>query len=521
MKSTKKVLAIGLDAAEPSLIERWMNEGYLKNLASLCLKGTYGRLNSSADWLVGSTWPTFHTSTLPGKHGFYHYLQWQSDKMDYERPNPEWIPIVPFWRKLGNTYKVIAVDIPLTFSPTPINGIEISGWALHDRIYPISSFPKEKINWVIKNFGKPPISDEVGGLQETADLLKLKDELINANKKEAELVTALIKDEEWNLFLCCFSSTHRGGHKFWAPTNIKGGFSEKQGFQFNNALRDVYQSCDEAIGKILNNIDEEITVLVFSLHGMGANTTLADTMLPQMITRILNGKTESEKIKSDNFIKKLRNAVPLEWRSNFRKLLPFWLQDKMTAYWRMGKIDWTTTKVFNLVADLQGYIRINLKGREKEGIVEHGEEYDRLCNKVIEGLKTFKDANDLEPVAESISRSDQIFYKGNGFNNLPDIIVKWKFKPAVNYRKIISSEYGELEWPSPGLNPDGRSGNHRPEGFLLAAGKNIKINSTFEKKHIVDLAPTILHLLDIPIPEEYDGKVIEDILKEKSRLNLK
>ena len=178
----------------------------------------------------------------------------------------------------------------------------------------------------------------------------------------------------------------------------------------------------------------------------------------------------------------------------------------------MGKIDWTTTKVFNLVADLQGYIRINLKGREKEGIVEQGEEYDWLCNKVIKGLKTFKDANDLEPVVESISRSDQIYYKGSGFNNLPDIIVKWKFKPAINYKKIISSEYGELEWPSPGINPDGRSGNHRPEGFLLAAGKNIKINSAFEKKHIIDLVPTILHLLDIPIPEDYDGKVIEDIL---------
>ncbi|MDO8549652.1 MAG: alkaline phosphatase family protein [Ignavibacteria bacterium] len=512
MKSTKKILAIGLDAAEPSLIERWMNEGYLKNLASLRLKGTYGRLNSSADWLVGSTWPTFHTSTLAGKHGFYHYLQWNSDKMDYERPNPEWIPATPFYRLLDNNCKVIAVDMPLTYPPKTFNGIEISGWALHDRIYPISSFPKEKINWVIKNFGKPPISDEVGGLQEMTDLLKLKDELINANKKEAELVTALIKDEEWNLFLCCFSSTHRGGHKFWEPTNIKGDFSEEQKIQFDNALRDIYQSCDEAIGKIINCTSKEATILIFSLHGMGVNTTLADKILLQMIARILNGKAESEKIKSDNFIKKLRNAVPLEWRSNFRKFLPFWLQDKMTAYWRMGKVDWTTTKVFNLVADLQGYIRINLKGREKEGIVEQGEEYDWLCNKVIEGLKTFKDANNFEPVVESISRSDQIFYKGNGFNNLPDIIVKWKFKPAVSYKKIISSEYGELEWPSPGINPDGRSGNHRPEGFLLAAGKNIKINSTFEKKHIVDLAPTILHLLGVSVLEDYDGKVIEDIL---------
>lgn len=509
MKSGKKVVAIGLDAAEPSLIEKWMNEGYLKNLASLRSKGSYGILNSSADWLVGSTWPTFYTSTLPGKHGFYHYLQWKSDKMDYERPNSEWISAIPFWRQLGDKFRVISVDIPLTFPQSPINGIEISGWALHDRIYPISSFPKEKINWVIKNFGKPLISDEVGGLQEMSELLKLKNELINANKKAAELVTSLIEKEEWDLFLSCFSSTHRAGHKFFKATNIKGGFSEEQKLQFDNALRDIYQSCDEAIGKIISCIDENVTILIYSLHGMGVNTTLADNILPQMLSVILNGKKDSGNIKKEGFIKKIRNAIPLKWRSNIRKLLPYSLQDKMTAYWRMGSIDWSNTKAFNLVADLQGYIRVNLKGREKEGIIEPEEEYNQLCEKLIKGLKTFKDVDSMEPVVESAKRSNQIFYEGSGFNNLPDIIVKWKFKPVINYKKIISEEFGEIVCPLPGKNPDGRSGNHRQYGFLIAVGDKFKTNSYFEKKyHIIDIAPTILNILDIKKPIEMDGEII-------------
>src|SRR4030065_2456354 len=97
MKSKNKVLVIGLDAAEPSLVEKWMVAGYLKNLAVLRSQGAYGRLSSSADWLVGSTWPTFYTGTPPENHGFYHYLQWRSDKMDYDRPNPKWISANPFW----------------------------------------------------------------------------------------------------------------------------------------------------------------------------------------------------------------------------------------------------------------------------------------------------------------------------------------------------------------------------------------------------------------------------------------
>jgi len=511
MKSTNKVLAIALDAAEPSLIEKWIAEGYLKNLASLRSRGSYGRLSSSAEWLVGSPWPTFYTGTMPDKHGIYHYLQWRSDKMDYERPNPDWISAVPFWRKLGENYRIIAVDMPLAFPPDPFNGIEVSGWASHDRIFEPFSYPPEKIKWVIKKFGKPPISDEVGGLQEMNELIKVKDELIQANKKETELVIELIKNEKWDLFLCCLTAPHRGGHKFWDITNIKGRYSETEKLLFKNYLRDIYVSCDQAVGEILRNAGEDVEVLVFSLHGMGVNTTLTDKMLPAMISNIMNGKKTTAKNGSDSFIKKVRNMIPLELRSNLRKLLPMALQDKMTAYWRMGNKDWTSTKVFNLVADLQGYIRINLKGREKEGAVESGEEYENICGRLKEGLLSFKDVATGEQVIENIKKKDELFVKGKGFDNIPDLLVQWKDKPASSYTKIVSEEFGEVEWPMPGLNPDGRSGNHRPQGFLLMAGKNIKVNSSIENRHIIDLAPSIISLLGVGIPKDFDGKVIEEI----------
>ena len=140
MNPRKKVLAIGLDAADSSLVEKWMEEGTLRNLASLRSKGSFGRISSSADWLAGSPWPTFYTGTLPGEHGFYHYLQWKADKMEYERPGPDWIHADPFWRRLGNNCRVIAVDIPLTFPPVPFNGIEISGWASHARYISLNAW---------------------------------------------------------------------------------------------------------------------------------------------------------------------------------------------------------------------------------------------------------------------------------------------------------------------------------------------------------------------------------------------
>lgn len=97
-------------------------------------------------------------------------------------------------------------------------------------------------------------------------------------------------------------------------------------------------------------------------------------------------------------------------------------QRVMTTYWRMGGIDWNNTMVFSLLTDLQGYIRINLKGREKEGIVEE-EDYQKICSKIIDSLKSLKDSETNEPVVETIKRRDELFTEGNGFNNLPDIIV--------------------------------------------------------------------------------------------------
>jgi predicted AlkP superfamily phosphohydrolase/phosphomutase len=508
-QENKKVLAIALDAAEPGLIEKWIADGSLINLASLRSKGTYGRLSSSAEWLAGSPWPTFYTGTLPSTHGLYHYVQWKSDKMEYLRPGPAWINAVPFWRKLADK-KIITLDIPLTFPPTPITGIEISGWASHDGIYPPLSFPKEKLEWVKENFGESPVSVEMGGLQTFEDLKKIKDELIDANQKVVRLFTNLLNSENWDLAMCCFSSTHRGGHKLWDTTNVKNAceLGNKE-IIFKGWLKEIYESCDESVGKILESINDDVSVLIFSLHGMGANSSLAEYLLPSMVSNILSEKSSLEK---ENFIKKIRKKIPLEWRSNFKKILPLKLQDKITAYWRMGGTDWNKTKAFNLIADLQGYIRINLKGREMNGIVEDGEEYDQLCNKIIEGLKTFKDNKTGEPIIEAVERSDNLFERGPGFDKLPDILVKWKFKPVAEYIKIVSSEFGEVELPSPGKNLEGRSGNHHPDGFLIAVGENFR-NPIFEKKHhIIDLAPTILNLLNVEKPIEMEGKsIISDL----------
>ncbi len=502
----ERVLMIAFDAAEPTLVEKWMDEGFLPNLQRLRSQGSSGRLATSAEWLAGSPWPTFYTGTMPAEHGIYHILQWQADRMNFGRPSPDWLPLRPFWRELGqNGRRAIAIDIPMTYPPGPFDGVELSGWASHDLLSPTASYPEDLLSRVRREFGASPMREEVGGLQRPKDLLHVRDELIRATRLVADLAVQLMTEESWDLFIVAFGATHRGGHKLWSLTGMAGSATEEERLELSDALRDIYAACDAALGKLIQ-ASRAAQVLAFSLHGMGANTDRAN-LVSAMLPRIIENRAESGNSRP-GILQRLREAIPLEWRSGVKSLLPANLQDRLSLFWRKPAMTWDRMPAFSLVPDLQGYIRVNLQGREAAGIVRPGEEYDQLLDRVARGLLTFVDADTGKPVVDRMLRVDELYPEGARRNHLPDLIVCWTDTPVAEHRALVSPLYGRIDWPSPGRNPDGRSGNHRPQGFLVAAGERIAQGRPIEGAHIVDLAPTAYALLGVPQPPQMSGKVL-------------
>jgi predicted AlkP superfamily phosphohydrolase/phosphomutase len=496
---------IALDAAEPSLVEKWMDEGFLPSLRRLRSQGSSGRLATSAEWLAGSPWPTFYTGTTPADHGIYHILQWQADRMTFGRPSPDWLPLRPFWRELGqNGRRAIAIDVPMTYPPGPFGGVEISGWATHDLLSPAASYPEDVLGWVRREFGPSPMREEVGGLQRPKDLLHVRDELIRATGLVGDMAVQLMARETWDLFMVAFGATHRGGHKLWSLTGVGGAVTGDERTELSHALRDIYVACDSAVAKLIQ-ASGAAHVITFSLHGMGPNTDRAN-LVSAMLPRILEDRAESGVKSQPGVLQRLRKAVPLEWRSRVKSLLPANLQDRLTLFWRKPDMQWDRMSAFSLIPDLQGYIRINLQGREAAGIIRPGEEYDQLCDRIAQGLLTFVDADTGRPVVDRMLRIDELYPEGARRDHLPDLIVCWTDTPAADHRALVSPLYGTIAWPAPGQNPDGRSGNHRPQGFFIAAGKGIPPASRIEGGHIVDLAPTAFALLGLPQPPSMHGK---------------
>jgi predicted AlkP superfamily phosphohydrolase/phosphomutase len=416
----------------------------------------------------------------------YHYLQWHAQRMTVMGPDSEWLPQRVFWRDAAAAgRRVVAIDMPSVYAPEPINGIDINGWSNADLLAPPSSYPPDVLPWAERTFGRAQLGSEASTIQPRA-LKRLRDALIRCTGQTCELALSLMQRESWDLFLVNFTATHRGGHKLWGRDD----------------LRDVYAACDAAVGRLVERASPS-TALVFSVHGMGPNTSRVHA-LPQMLEQVLAGRAPTG-VRRASVVSRLRRLVPSGLRSTVKSMLPRRMRDGLTVFWRMREVDVHTARVFPLVADLQGYIRLNVRGREAGGMVDRGLEYDQLCEAIADGLRTFVDADTGEPLVADIARSDSVYDGAPGCVHLPDLIVRWAASPSSAHRQITSPRYGTIAWVTPGTAPDGRPGNHRAEGFAIAAGTAIAADATIQRGHIVDLAPTVFDLLGLEPRPEWTG----------------
>jgi predicted AlkP superfamily phosphohydrolase/phosphomutase len=108
-------------------------------------------------------------------------------------------------------------------------------------------------------------------------------------------------------------------------------------------------------------------------------------------------------------------------------------------------------------------------------------------------------------------RADRLYPSAERRDLLPDLIVQWARRRRVLDRWISSPRYGTIAMPTPGKNTDGRGGNHRPHGFLLAAGPGVG-HGQVAGASILDLAPTVYSLFGISPPAEMRGQVLLEVV---------
>jgi predicted AlkP superfamily phosphohydrolase/phosphomutase len=456
---------IGLDAADLAFIQSSSSE--LPNLRRAIGKSVLHTIRSTADLLTGSVWPTFATATNPGDHGMYHHLQWDAKSMRMRRVSAEWFDFEPFWYELARRgRRVIAVDVPLIFPPRDLTeGIAVLNWGSHDQLGPLTCHPRHLEGEVRRRFGSHPMGIEIPVGKSVSELEKIRDNLVKGARRKGALVRWVLDQAPWDFFLTAFGETHRGGHILWPDG--PGGETIPA-----HALLDVYRAVDEAVGDILAAPSlAGAGVIVFALHGMGPNIS-QEHFVPRVMDLVNAGfaggtpdrPSSTEPPSKRGIVRMLREHVPASIQNRIARLVPVSVRDEVVSRSVVGGHDWSVTSGFDLAADLNGYLRLNVRGREREGILERdGDALRRYVAWVRECFESLRIAATGEPLVGEVHWTPDAF-PGPQVDHLPDLIVTWAGGPPTE--RIESARIG----PVTAQLATGRSGNHRRDGFCAVSG---------------------------------------------------
>jgi predicted AlkP superfamily phosphohydrolase/phosphomutase len=159
--------------------------------------------------------------------------------------------------------------------------------------------------------------------------------------------------------------------------------------------------------------------------------------------------------------------------------------------------------------DLTGLLRINLRGRERDGIVHAGSDYQSLCAQLEEFLSSLRDEVTGRPIVSSIVRAYEVTPASAPYRDgQPDLIVRWQAVRTSDVPALTSSLLPAFRCPAPRWLPSGRTGNHLPDGWFIAAGPDVAAGTASSLHDVLDLVPTARALLGLEPDAALHGRPI-------------
>lgn len=484
------IALIGFDAVGAEPVERMLAAGKLPALASALARGRRIELETPADRFPAAAYTEMYTGVRLGRHGVHYPFQW-SPEAQRVAVGPAQAPPPAAWERLAaDGRRSLVIDPYEIHPPAHTNGLVVSGWQLLDRVVLRAwSRPEAARGELVRRHGRPTVVGETFGRSSPRELLRIRRALLDGPARVASLAEEQLASDSFDLAWIGFASAHLAGHLFWDLSEVDAEHATRGELDLiETALEEIYVATDAALGRVLESLPGGTDAIVASPLGMAANTSRAD-LLPQMLERVLGEvQPTDEQEGGQGFLWRLRGAVPTDLRATVARRLPDRVALELAARLDTRGIDWARTPAFAAPSDSLGYIRLNRRGRERDGIVEPGA-VDELIGRIEAGLASFSDIGGGPCVARVERVADAI--SGERAGDLPDLVVHWSEVPATGLAGVRSGLHGEVRRHA----GSGRSGNHPPRGawavLLPAAATAVEIGrspATF------DLATTALAL---------------------------
>lgn len=489
----KKILIIGLDGATWDLIKPWVDDGKLATFNKLMKNGVWGNLESTIPPWTIPAWESMSTGKNPKKLGFATFMVRDGYKFTphiFKHKRQKMI-----WDILSHSgHSVVVANLPNIYASQKIKGCMIAGWLRLEMghiTYPINLINEinERCNgYEIDIFDVDFEKGQIIGSPKEGEYLKRCDKLL---EKHFLAFRYLLQRCRWNFGFIVFVTPDRIQHKYWE----------------NNILLEHYTKIDKKLEELIEEISDETIVFLLSDHGFGPvkyTLNINEFLIKEGYLKL---KKNNKRVTTFNFLTFIRRSKLLPLARAFIRLLPYpiakHLKEKASSInFEKMDIDWSNTKAF--AYGVFGDIYLNVKGREPNGSV-NPKEYYKILDEIIGKLQNLEYKG--KKLNAQIFKKEEIYPNATLWDNLPDLVVVptndgiHAINPNIGIGRAIESK--------------GTGGNHRLNGIFLAFGPEIKKGQRTDVK-IYDVAPTILHIFGLPVPNDMDGRVLMEIFEEDS-----
>ncbi len=515
-----KVLVIGLDGVTFDLLGPWIEAGELPNLKRLMDRGAWGKLRTTLPPISSSSWSSFVTGVNPGKHGLVDFVFPGAESYKVTMIDATSRRTQSLWHWLNDAgYQVGLLGIPTTYPPEPVDGFMISGFLAPG---PESewAYPPELKEELLAELGEFHLSPEER-YRSTRWLDRFLDDLTASVENRTQAALYLMRNKPWDLFAVVYWDTDMVQHETWRlldPSHPRHDAAEAAAHR--EQILTFHRKVDADVGRLLGEADggEETLVVVMSDHGFGpvhsfflTNNWLASlgllkfkrnpwTAFKRLLFRLGYTPLQMFRIARALGLGSLRRKVRFQQQAGLVN----------RAFLSFDDVDWSRTRAFSIGSF--GQVYVNVAGVRPQGIVQPGREYEELKEFLVREAAALRDPRSGEPLVERVYRREEI-YSGPYLDRTPDLIVQprgWEYM-AFGHADLGSNKLVEAI--------TGLSGHHRPDGVLILSGSGVKPGTELAGASILDLTPTLLHALGVPVPEALDGRVLVEAFEAASLLS--
>jgi predicted AlkP superfamily phosphohydrolase/phosphomutase len=489
-----RLIVIGWDGATWSIADPLSEQGKLPMLASLRAGGAEGVLETVPNMNSAPAWSTIATGIDPGRHGIFYFDEPVPGTYRRTVINATRRSGATLWRLASDAGKrVVVVNVPISYRAEPVNGYMVAGLDTPSKSLPGFTYPDDLQARHPGLFDRYAIEVGAPSLMLAGRVQEAKDKLLDCVEGWAS-VTERLMDEPWDLVFVVFTSSDTAQHFFWTDDGRR-------------VIERVYQVQDEATARLVEKAraaDPDTNVMIIADHG-GATNTRGPEFMPiwledQGYQASTTPKTTSRALAwgFHQINRRLTRDQKLALANRFPRL-----RERAEAEARTAVLDWSRTRAY---ADgRRDEVLVNLAGREPEGLVTAAE-YDGFVRELAERIRRIRLAGTGKPAVESVvARADA--YHGPYIDRAPDLTIRWVLDGGAFPGFECDTPRGRERMRDAASHPPFQPGGHHPQGILVANGPNIAPGSVHGG--LADVAPTVLALLGVPVPDDLDGKPLD------------